>query len=109
MDRVAAHTADRKAVAIAEEAVVARPKVVVTAVAEATARHRAEAVRAVDLAVDLAAEALRHQAAAIPQDITAVDLGIDRQSSWRRWEAGILSPFTVRRLRKEPPALRKRR
>jgi hypothetical protein len=77
-DRVAADTADRKAEAIAEEAVAARRKVVVTAVAEATARRRAAAVRAVDrLAARAAEEVRRHQVAAIPQDITAVDLGID--------------------------------
>ena len=74
MDRVAADTADRKAVAIAEAADAARRKEAATAVAEATARHRAEAVRAVDRPADRVAEAVRrHQAAAIPQDITVVE------------------------------------
>ena len=66
---MAVDIADRKAEEVGAE-VAARRKVVVTAVAEATARHRAEAVHAVDRQV--AEEAPRHQAA-IPRDTIVVE------------------------------------
>jgi hypothetical protein len=84
----------RRAVAIAEVAAAEDLKVVAIAEEDLAARHREEAI--VAEVVRPAAEETRHHQRAMDATV---------RSSWRRLEAGILSPFTVRRLRKEPPAL----
>jgi hypothetical protein len=88
----------RRAVAIAEGR-----KAVAIVGADLAARRREEAIVAVlpevvQVVRPAVEEARHHQAAVLPQ-------GTTDNSSWRRLEAGIPSPFTVRRLRKEPPAL----
>jgi hypothetical protein len=112
-------TAARRQVA---EATAARRQVV-----EATAvRRRAAATAEAGLVAGLQAEAA---AADIPEEgVRMVDhpagearphqdraagtrsqdtIGVELLVQGRFWEAGILTPFTVRRLRKEPPALPK--
>jgi hypothetical protein len=93
----------RRAVAIAEEAIAEGRKAVAIVGADLAARRREEAIVAVlpevvQVVRPAVEEARHHQAAVLPQ-------GTTDNSSWRRLEAGIPSPFTVRRLRKEPPAL----